>query len=85
VNRTTRLPAALCLHCRQPLDAATDAVGDNRPSPGDATICMYCGTIAVFADDMTLREPNREEARDLAGDPRVLRVQRARKLMGPLQ
>jgi hypothetical protein len=39
---------------------------------------MYCGHISVFALDLTLREPNLEEARDIAGDPDILAYQRAR-------
>jgi hypothetical protein len=52
---------------------------DAVPRPGDITLCLYCGHIMAFADDLTLRELNDEEAHDIAGDPRMLAAQWARR------
>src|SRR5258707_1048262 len=51
-----RLPGSDCPSCRKPLDAATGINGDVRPAPGDVTVCLYCGHIMVFADDLTVRD-----------------------------
>jgi hypothetical protein len=75
---TTRVPVSYCVDCGNANDATTSIMEKARPSPGDATVCIHCGHIAVFADDLTLREPNRDEQIALAGDPRILAVQRAR-------
>jgi hypothetical protein len=79
--RETRVPGARCLYCGTQLDAASSMFGDHKPSPGDATICLYCGHIMVFRKrgrKRVLDNPNREEARRIAGDPRILRLQQAR-------
>lgn len=68
-----------CLHCHEVLDGATGVETDRRrPVSGNASICMYCGHVAIFAEDMSLREPNDEEMHDLAGDPVILAIQHAR-------
>lgn len=69
-----------CLSCGTPCDAATqfDKPGAVKPKPGDVTICLYCGHIMAFADNLGLRELTGAEMQDVAGDPRVLQLQRAR-------
>ena len=48
------------------------------PSEGDVTICIYCGHISVFNTDLTLRNPTDEEIHIIAGDQRILKIQKAR-------
>lgn len=67
-----------CLACKHRLDAAQDVYGDQLPSSGDITICLYCGHVMAFADDLSLRELTDEEVREIAGDPRIIAAQRAR-------
>ena len=51
------------------------------PKPGDITLCIYCGHIMAFADDMGFRELTGEEMHAIAGDERILKIQRARKAL----
>jgi hypothetical protein len=65
---TTRTPAALCWHCDRMLDAAS-ALEDHRdPVPGDVSLCMYCGAVAVFDDQLRLGRPTKEFLDDLGDD-----------------
>lgn len=81
VNETVRVPEAACLSCGKPNTAATGVDEAHEPLPGAITVCMYCGHIMAFSDTMTMRELTSEEAKDVAGDPRILAIQRARANM----
>lgn len=73
--KTHRLPAGRCTACGAAADAATEAApGGQRPKPGDVTVCLYCGHIMIFADDLSLRDPNDSEAHEIAGDQRIIRA-----------
>jgi hypothetical protein len=74
----SRVPPSACLSCGALNDAATGVNNDARPSPGDVTVCLYCGHIMVFSDDLLMRNPTAAEIHQIAGDPRILMVQRAR-------
>jgi hypothetical protein len=69
-----------CTNCGRFLHGITgvDVDEDDRPNPGSITICLYCGHVMVFADDLTLRNPTVIEQIKIAGDPRILAIQRAR-------
>jgi hypothetical protein len=71
--RDSRVPPSKCLDCGKPMDGAMDIVGDHTPEPGSVGICMDCGHVMVYADDLTLREPNDEEIKELAGHPELLK------------
>jgi hypothetical protein len=66
--------ASTCRRCRQRLDAATDVEGYAGPTPGAVSICFYCGTVSMFTDDLTLREPTIPELDDVLDTPIVSRV-----------
>lgn len=68
-----------CLNCGELLDGATGVDTGNRPRPGSITVCFYCGHVAVIADDLSFREPNDEEMREIAGNETILAIQRARR------
>lgn len=73
------LPEVRCSACGNKLNAATHVGPDDpRPTPGDASLCLYCGHLSVFADDLTLRPLTDAEMYEAAGDPRILKVQRLR-------
>jgi hypothetical protein len=63
------------------LDGCMAVEADGGPSPGDFTVCIYCGHIMAFADDLTLRELTGDEMHAIAGDPRIIRIQKARKAL----
>lgn len=71
-HRTTRHKQSACLNCGKLLDASTSVDGDHAPSPGDATVCLDCQHLMMYADDMTLRNLTDEEMIEVAGDPRIL-------------
>lgn len=50
-----------CWHCGNPNNAVTDLEGDAVPNPGDVSICIQCGTPAIFTEDLTTRKPTDEE------------------------
>jgi DNA-directed RNA polymerase subunit RPC12/RpoP len=76
------LPHEACLNCGKSIDAATRTLDmdDDRPSPGDVAICFYCGHLMVFADDMSVREPNEAEVVEMAGDPDIVEGMRMRAI-----
>ena len=70
-----------CLSCGEMMDGAT-AVGEEGeivPKPGDFTVCMYCGHLMVFDDQLAFRNPSDAEIIELAGDERVVAIGKARK------
>ena len=75
------MPASLCLACGRSLNAASGVDHDHRPSPGDVTVCLRCGHIMIFAEDLTPRDLTAEEVIEVAGDKRILAIQRAREAL----
>ena len=69
-----------CLHCGRVLYGATGIDGDSSPMPGDIIVCIYCGHIQAFADDLSFRDLTDAEAHEIAGDRRILDVQTARSI-----
>lgn len=54
--KTTRTPISICPSCDRDLDSATCANTDSVvPVRGDISVCLYCGEISVFKDDLRLR------------------------------
>jgi len=73
-------PEQACPSCGKLIDAYSyPGPEEHRARPGDISICMYCGHLMAFANDLTKRELTDEEAHAIAGDPRILALQRARK------
>jgi hypothetical protein len=56
-----RISPSPCLSCGKQLDGCTAVDADGGPSPGDFTVCISCGHLMAFADDLTLQELNDEE------------------------
>lgn len=83
LGRDTRLEPAACLYCGVELDGATGIGHKRKPRPGAITICMKCGHIQAFAWDLTFRELTNSEMCEMAGDERILAIQRARKGVMP--
>ena len=75
--KTTVTPECKCTACGAAIDRATH-VGDVDPDPGDVAVCLECGHVMVFADDLTARDPTDDEMVEIAGDRDVLAVQKAR-------
>jgi hypothetical protein len=43
------------------MDAASSAEDGAVPTPGDISVCLNCGQILVFGDDLIQRMPTEEE------------------------
>lgn len=71
------LPPVPCPSCGERLDTATPMFADGVPVDGDITICLKCGHIMVF-EDQRPRNPTDAEMRRMAGDRRIIKVQKAR-------
>lgn len=79
VGRGVKVPMSACLDCGKELNGATAVDHRDPPSPGAITICIYCGHIMALGDDLHLRQLTDEEMIGVAGDPRIVAVQRARR------
>jgi hypothetical protein len=73
------MPLSRCPGCGAKLDAARAVDADAAsPDPGDFSICLDCGHLMAFDDQRMLRDLTDDEMHQIAGDRRVLAVQRAR-------
>jgi len=80
MGEALRMPESPCTSCGKILDAANaiSEDGAGKPDPGDATVCLMCGHIMVFDDNLRLRDPTAAEQENFAGDKRLLTIQEAR-------
>jgi len=63
VHDTIRHEQKPCPTCNKPLDASSQ-VGDDpsqSPCPGDYTVCLYCGSLLIFREDLHLEKPTKKE------------------------
>lgn len=82
---SVRLPDMKCTDCGTILNGGAPVHYDDRPEPtgpqpGTITVCAYCGHIMAFDEGLTLRNLNDNEVVEIAGDPRILRIQAFRKV-----
>jgi hypothetical protein len=76
---TTRIPEQRCKRCQFKIDASTYAQqGDRIPEAGNVSICVACGYLQIFNDDLTLRDPTEQEREQLERNPNVIAAQLAR-------
>jgi hypothetical protein len=69
------VPEARCPDCRKLMDAASGVNdGEGGPTPGSIAICFYCHHLAIYGEDMKLRNPTDEEVVEIAGHPDVVRA-----------
>ncbi len=69
-----------CLGCGEEMDYAAPLPGDDDlrgPRPGDLSLCMYCGLLMAFDEELEVRLMTPQEA---ARVPRKERVRMARAL-----
>jgi len=61
------------------LSGASAVEEDVPPSAGNLSICMYCGVLRTYAEDLSLRELTRAELDEVMGDSElVAAITRAR-------
>ncbi len=63
-NRVKR--KSKCINCGT-LNRYATAMDDKAegPAPGDCSICIVCGSAAMYDDDLKLRPPTEEETRQI--------------------
>lgn len=57
------MPRCCCVECGKKLDGAINADRGSRirPKPGDFTLCIYCGSLNTFDEQLRLRQPTVDE------------------------
>ena len=71
------LPKSICAGCGAENDCGT-SLGAEWIKPGDISVCLYCGHLAAMGWDQRLRPLTDDEMHKVAGDKRLLVVQKAR-------
>lgn len=70
------LPESHCLNCGKRLNRASSLEATTAPDPGDITICVECGHVMAFAEDLSHRQLTDAEIVEIAGDPDIIATQR---------
>jgi hypothetical protein len=64
-----KTPLCHCLGCGHKFDAGANPDNDqDLPGPGDVTVCLKCGAVMKYADDMTVRGMTDAEIDELTND-----------------
>lgn len=61
MSKHTRMGEDYCPTCGKLCDSATSTIGDHVPDPGDVTVCLYCGSINKYGNDMALEKMTKIE------------------------
>lgn len=67
-----RTPECRCLSCGHKFNSAASAGKKGYPTPGDLTMCLNCGAVMIFADDLTVRAMTHQETDELLADTETL-------------
>lgn len=71
------IPLSKCPLCGYEMDCVTCVdTPDQAPRPGDLTICIKCGEVLVFTEELGLRIPTKEEYERYGNDDRIVAAQR---------
>lgn len=78
-----RMPPTKCSKCKATLDGASQVKGEEQPTPGDISMCFYCGTLHMFDEGLALRRMSFAELNALDDDTRALlaRMQASREML----
>lgn len=84
--KSERMKEQCCLKCGEPNDAASGVVDKHarntiKPRPGDVTLCMNCGHLMMFTNDLSFRELTKEEQKHAATDRRLITTRAALALI----
>jgi hypothetical protein len=74
-----------CTACGQTVSGAAAIDDDCAPEPGDFSVCIKCGHIAAFGDDLLLRDLTPAERIEAADDEQLLAAQEAVARLRKLQ
>lgn len=65
------LEPTACPYCHEKIDCSTGVLKDMPPSPGDISICLYCGEPSKFDDQLQMVKLESSELADVMSDPVV--------------
>lgn len=85
-NFHTYVTPGFCPKCSRLIECSSSPFKGN-PKPGDASVCIECGAILTFGEDMMPRLPSPEEMLMMAIQPQWLSIVSAQqyiKKRGPL-
>jgi hypothetical protein len=77
VGHDSRIPPSTCTGCGHALTASSGVGNDDVPDPGSVSICVYCGKMTVFDENLMLREPTEAERKEILEEPCVQAARRA--------
>lgn len=75
LGNDNKIRKIICSVCNHVLNAASQVNGNKMPAPDDITLCIGCGNIAVFNDDLELRQPTLEESIKLKKNKNLMHIQ----------
>ncbi len=78
--RTTRLPTASCPRCGYEMDSASGVNHNRKPKPGDFSLCLRCGQVLRFDDELVPVLALERELEELEPEQRAL-IRRAQRLI----
>jgi hypothetical protein len=61
VQKETPMRPAACPSCELVLVGAMSVAEEASPKPDDVTVCIMCGQICVYTEEMVLRLPTQAE------------------------
>ena len=70
--KSRAIPKLTCPYCGYLFD---QAFGDRRPKGGNASLCLGCGKVSLFNEDLTMRVPTKNEQLEIDVNPQVIEAQ----------
>jgi RNase P subunit RPR2 len=76
LGQPQRIKASYCSSCKKVLDGTSCVDDEDKPKSGDITICLYCGNLMAFNDDLILRQLTEGETSMVANDESIQKLLR---------
>ena len=73
ISKETEVVRSKCCECGYECDRVP---GPRPPGPGDWSLCIKCGSLNVFDDNMNLRRPTDSEVIESAGVSKLQELRR---------
>ena len=70
----TVTPGLICVECDHAMNRGR---GPGTPGPGDFSLCIRCGSLNVFEQQMRFRRPTDAEMLEAAADREIQAIRRA--------
>jgi NAD-dependent SIR2 family protein deacetylase len=66
-------PECRCLKCNQTFTGALETTESGPPQPGAISVCISCGAVMIFGEDLKVREFTDSEVSELLADHETMR------------